>query len=189
MLMLSGTACSHGSSSSAQLTPDQVNRYVQVKGATASLTRLAYLISAADSTVQELSHQSPHSRTFRQLVYGARLGWNNVVVQLNDFTQAQAVVVPELTTTVGLHKTLATTWLNELDALRMHPPKSRQALLRSLSGPQKQELKNRYLLSDTAAALAKVTCALQLKYPVLATPADAATSCGTAKQLAANPAT
>jgi hypothetical protein len=191
VLLLSAVACSSGSggSSTSQVTPADVNRYVLTKEATANLTRVVYLISAADQTVGQLSHTRPGSVDYRNLLYGARLSWNNVVVGLNAFTQGQAVVVPQLTSTVGEHKLLTTTWLNALDALRKHPPKDRRALLKALSAPQKQELDDRHLLQDAAAALAKETCALQLRHPELASAADTATACGAAKQLSSPPST
>src|SRR5215813_13576888 len=85
VLPLIAAACSSegGGSSTSTLTPADVNRYVLTKEATANLTRVVYLISAADQTVQQLSHAPPGSADYRNLLYGSRLSWNNVVVGLN----------------------------------------------------------------------------------------------------------
>jgi hypothetical protein len=182
--IMAAAACgSSTGSSSSQLTPTDVNRYVLAKEATASLTRLIDLISAADQTVQQLSHQRPGS-----VAYGSRLGWNSVAISLNNFTQAQAVAVPQLTDTVGQHKLLGTTWLKALDSLDRRTPRTRRALLEALAAPQKEELKDRPLLRNAAAALAELTCSLELKHHELATAADTALACGTARQLSSPPA-
>jgi hypothetical protein len=182
-----GSACassSGGSAATRPLTPADAQRYVLAKEGTAELTRLIYLIQTADSTVQHFSHQRPGSPTSKRFLYGARIGWNNVVVGLNYFTQGQAVVVHQLTGMVGTHKLVSTAWLNTLDGLSHHPAASRRQLLKLLAGPQKQELAARQLLTDAAAALSRVTCSLEQAHPELATTADAATACGSAKQLA-----
>jgi hypothetical protein len=190
VLTMVGAACSGGSSSGdASLTPAVVQRYVLTKEATANLTRLIFLLQTADSTVQHVSQQRPGSKASENFLAGARLSWNNVVVALNSFTQAQAAVVPELGDMVGAHKIVATAWLNALDHLIAHPASSLKDQLKQLAGPQKQELSARHLLSSTAAALAALTCTLQSQHHELATPADTATACGTAKQLAPPPST
>jgi hypothetical protein len=187
-----GSACSSsgaGSATTPPLTPADVQRYVLAKEGTADLTRLLYLIQSADSTVQHFSHQRPGSPASRRFLYGARVGWNNVAVGLNYFTQGQAVVVHQLTGMVGTHKLVSTAWLNTLDGLGKHPATSRRQLLKLLAGPQKQELAARQLLNDAAAALSEVTCSLEATHPELAIAADAATACDSAKQLAAPPST
>jgi hypothetical protein len=182
------TACAGGgsaASSSSQLTPADVQRYVLVKEATANLTRLIGLIGAADNTVQLYSQRQPRTTEARNLLYGSRLGWNAIVTQLNAFTQAQGLAVPEVTAAVSRHKNIATTWQNALDTLAKHPPHTIKQVRRRLAAPQRQELKARHLLQATALALARETCSLGIAHPGLATSADTAAACGTAKQLAA----
>ena len=182
------TACAGGgsaASSSSQLTPADVQRYVLVKESTANLTRLIGLIGAADNTVQLYSAQPPRTTAARNLLYGSRLGWNAIVTQLNAFTQAQGLAVPEVTAAVSRHKNIATTWQNALDSLAEHPPHTIKQVRRRLATPQRQELQARHLLQATALALARVTCSMGVAHPELATSADTATACGTAKQLAA----
>jgi hypothetical protein len=181
-LVLAAGACSGGSSSSA-LGPPTVERFVLAKEATASLTRLVGLIQAADTTVQLYSHQRPGTAESRNLLYGARLGWNNVSMQLNAFTLAEGDEVPAVTAMVGRHKLIAVAWLNALDAQTRHPAASREALLKLLAKPQRQELKARPLLQQAGEALAKLTCSLDTAHHELATAKDAAAACGTAKQL------
>ena len=72
------------------------------------------MLQAADSTVQHVSEQRPGSMESKNFVAGARLSWNNVMVALNSFTQAQAQAVPQLGDLVGTHKIVTTAWLNAL---------------------------------------------------------------------------
>jgi hypothetical protein len=182
------TACAGGGSAasgSGQVTPAEVQQYVLVKESTANLTRLIGLIAAADNTVQLYSAQPPRSQEARNLLYGSRLGWNAIVTQLNAFTQAQGLAVPEVTAAVARHKVIATTWQNALDGLAKHPPHTIKQVRRRLAAPQRQELGARHLLQATALALARLTCSMGVAHHELATSADTAAACGTAKQLAA----
>ena len=90
-----------------------------------------------------------------------------------------------MTAAVSRHKNIATAWQNALDALAKHPPRTIKQVRRRLAAPQRQELKARHLLQATALALARETCSLGVTHPELATSADTAAACGTAKQLAA----
>jgi len=182
------TACAGGgppAPGSGQVTPAEVQRYVLVKESTANLTRLIGLIAAADNTVQLYSARPPRTQEARNLLYGSRLGWNAIVTQLNAFTQAQGLAVPEVTAAVARHKVIATTWQNALDALAKHPPQTAKQVRKRLAKPQRQELKARRLLQATALALARATCAMGVAHHELATSADTAAACGTAKQLEA----
>jgi hypothetical protein len=189
-LLLAGSACSGGSSSaSSSLTPTDVHRFVLADEATVDMTRLIALISAADLVTQHFAHQRPGTVAYDRFRLGARLSWNNVSVGLNYFTQGQALVAPVLNDTVGMHKLVATAWLNALDGLGRRPAGNLRQLSRVLAGPQKQELAARHLLNEAAAALAKATCALEVKHHELASAADTSAACGSARQLASAPST
>jgi hypothetical protein len=187
LVLLAGAAgCSIGSSgsSSGQLTPGIVNRYVLAQEAEGNLTRVINVVASADGTTQQLGTTPPGSKAYHNLVSGAQSGWEGVLVTLNAFTAAQGKAFPAVTTAVQQMHLVANRWLNTLSPLSQHSPATKRASQKTLYQAIKYETSKRQLLNDAARELSKETCSLGNTYRQLATAKDVVAACAAAKQLA-----
>jgi hypothetical protein len=186
-LGLAAAGCG-GSSGDSQLTPSDVQRYVLAREAGDNLSRLIVFISTADSTINRLAAAKPGSPSARSLARGADLGWNNVVVELNNFNTQEAAAIPGLTALVQNYRILATNWQAKVEAIAQHGGRSagRTSLADALQANRHQELKVRPLLTRFARSDAQVICQLERAHQELAPPGDAARACADSAQLGAS---
>jgi hypothetical protein len=180
-----GAAGCGGSSGDPQPTPSDVQRYVLAREAGDNLSRLIAFISTADSTINRLATAKPGSPSARSLAHGADLGWNNVVVELNNFTRQEAAAVPGLTPLVQNYRILATNWQTKVETVAQHGgrPAGRGTLAHTLQATRKQELRVRPFLARFARSDALMICQLEREHKQLAPPGDAARACADAAQL------
>ena len=182
-LCLATAACGGGGDDAA-LKPADVQRFVQVKEATDTLTRLLQATATADDSANQLAQKQPGTGEAKRMVEGTRVGWNNVLVGLNAFTPAQAGTVHSLTGAIQTTRAIAITWLNTMDDLEHAPPATRHAMVVKMAVARKQELKGRDGLQLLAVELAKMTCTLERAHAELAPAGAAQTDCQNAGRLA-----
>jgi len=178
VLGLTAAGCG-GSSGDSQLTPSDVQRYVLAREAGDNLSRLIAFISTADSTTNRLATAKPGSQSAVSLAHGADLGWNNVVVELNNFTTQEAAAVPGLTALVQNYRVLATNWQAAVESIAQHGgrPVGNQSLAHALLPNRKQEVKVRPFLTRFARFDAQAICQLERAHSELAPPGDATHVC------------
>ena len=186
-LGLAASGCGGGRPGQARLTPADAERYVLVRETVDNLTRVLAFISTADGTVNRLAVAKPGSVEARTLAHGADLGWNNVGVELNNFTTREAAAVPGLTAFVQNYRLLTTNWQHTVEVIAQHGGRAaaHQNLAHALLTNRRQELKVRPLLKQLASSAAHLICQLERAHHELASPADAAIACANAARLGA----
>jgi len=176
-------------SSKNSLQPADVQRFIVTKEVTDNLSRLIAFVSTGEQGIETLAKQRPGSANAQTLLAGARVGWENVLAEVTNFTPAQAKVVPGLANAVVASRLAAIQWMN---ALNVAGPKLSKGTVKSfadLSGTfaraRSQEAKARAALAATVATLARMACQEETAHPDLAASGAAAADCTSASQLAA----
>ena len=183
--LLALASCSPGDS----LQPADVQKFIVTKEVTDNLSRLIAFVSTAEQGMVELAKQRPGSVNAQTLLAGARVGWNNVLAEVTNFSPAQAKEVPGLTNAVVSTRLAAIQWLNALNAaakpINTGSVKSFSDLSHTFARARAAESKARVALASTVATLARMACDLETAHPNLAPAGAAAGDCAAASRLAA----
>jgi hypothetical protein len=175
-------ACSGiGSSSPATVSTPAVQQFVAVKEASDNTSRLIELIATANQTSSQLAATRAGTKAEAQLLEGAKIGWNNVVLGANLFSPAQAAAVPGLAAMVSAVRTTAIQWSNglgKLDAGGSHPAEPAIAKLQKQAGAMRKPIEN------AVASIAKQACTIEKANPGFVSPAAVTSDCANAAQLA-----
>lgn len=182
-LVTLAAACSGiGSSSPATVSTPAVQKFVAIKEASDATSRLIELIATANQTSGQLAGNQTGTPAEKQLLEGARIGWNNVVLGANSFTQQQADAVPVLADMISTVRSAAINWSNGLGTLNHgapHPARPEIAKLQKRAGAMKKPIE------AAVASIAKQACAIEKANPGFVTPAAVRSDCANAAQLAA----
>jgi dihydrodipicolinate synthase/N-acetylneuraminate lyase len=178
------SACSGmGSSSPATVSTPAVQRFVAIKEASDNTSRLIELIATANQTSSQLAATRTGTKTESQLLEGAKIGWNNVVLGANLFSPSQAAAVPGLAAMITAVRNTAIHWSNGLNTLNHgapHPASPAIARLQKDAGAMKKPIE------AAVASIARQACTIEKANPGFVTPAAVRSDCANADQLAAS---
>jgi hypothetical protein len=184
LLLLPAAACSGiGSSSPSTADTAAVQKFVAIKEATDNMSKLIELIATASGTSQQLAGKYTGTAAEKRLLAGSKIGWNNVLVGVNNFTQTQAKAVPGLTPTVLGVRRMAINWSNGLNNLNKGKSHLAAPQIKAL---QKQARSMKKPIERTVARLATDACTIEKANPGFVSDAALKIDCDNAATLTAS---